>query len=437
MVPVGPHSDTPYFLGIDLGTSGVRASIIDSAGLEIAFHAVPTPAPTHFDSRAEQPALPWWQAVHTVLINLAEQFDLARIAALAVDGTSGTVMLIDEYNLPLGNALLYNDARAVDQAQRLATIVPATSPARSVSGGLAKLLWLLEYTPPEHIAHLAHQADWITSRFTGRLGHSDVNNCLKTGFDPLQQQWPAWMKNLNFPATMLPQVHVPGEVIAPIDHDLAKQFGFLDSTVICAGTTDSHAAVLATGVQHPGEAVTSLGSTLVLKIVSDKPIFDARYGIYSQPYGKYWLVGGASNSGGAVLKEYFSAAQLHTLTDQLDPDHPTGLDYYPLLRSGERFPVADPRLAPRLAPRPDDDVTFLQAMLEGIARIEQQGYQRLVELGAPSPTSIRTVGGGADNHAWAHIRGMIMNIPIITPSHTEAAYGAALLARQGFTRSKA
>ncbi len=432
MDPVGPHSDTPYFLGIDLGTSGVRASIIDSSGIEIAYHAVPLPPPIHFDSRAEQPALPWWQAVHTVLVHLAEQFDLACIAALAVDGTSGTVMLIDEYNLPLGNALLYNDARAVDQAQRLATIVPASSPARSVSGGLAKLLWLLEYTPPERVAHLAHQADWITSRFTGRLGHSDVNNCLKTGFDPVQRQWPAWMNDLNLPTAMLPHVHVPGEVIAAIDHDIARQFGFLDSTVICAGTTDSHAAVLATGVQHPGEAVTSLGSTLVLKIVSDKPIFDARYGIYSQPYGKYWLVGGASNSGGAVLKEYFSDAQLQTLTEQLDPDHPTGLDYYPLLRSGERFPLADPQLAPRLAPRPDNDVTFLQAMLEGIGRIEQQGYQRLAELGAPLPTSIRTVGGGAQNPAWTRIREKMLKVPMINPPHTEAAYGAALLARKGF-----
>lgn len=432
MDPAGPGTDNPYFLGIDLGTSGVRASIIDRAGQELAYSSVPLPAPVHFDSRSEQPALPWWQAVHSLLPHLAEQIDLAKIAAIAVDGTSGTVLLTDDNNLPLGNALMYNDARATEQAARLAMLAPASSPARTVSGGLAKLLWLLEYTPPERIAHLAHQADWIAARFTGLPGHSDSNNCLKTGFDPLQRQWPAWLQPLNLPASLLPQVHAPGEVIAPIDHDIAKQFGFLDSTQICAGTTDSHAAVLATGVLHPGEAVTSLGSTLVLKIVSDKPIFDARYGIYSQPYGECWLVGGASNSGGAVLKQFFSDEQIQTLSAQLDTEHPTGLDYYPLLCAGERFPIADPKLAPRLSPRPDDNVKFFQGILEGIARIEQQGYQRLAELGAPYPVSVRSVGGGARNAAWTKIRQRLLNVPVLTPEHSEAAYGSALLARRGF-----
>jgi D-ribulokinase len=432
MDPAGPAANTPYFLGIDLGTSGVRASIIDSAGLELAYSTVPLPPPSHFDCRSEQPALPWWQAVHTLLLQQAAQIDLARIAALAIDGTSGTVLLTDEQNLPLGNALMYNDARASKPAARLATLAPAASPARSVTGGLAKLLWLLEYTPPDRIAHLAHQADWITARLTGLVGHSDVNNCLKTGFDPLQRQWPGWMSQLDLPAALLPQVHNPGDVIASIDHDIAKQFGFLPNTLVCAGTTDSHAAVLATGVQHPGEAVTSLGSTLVVKIVSDSPIFAARYGIYSQPFGEYWLVGGASNSGGAVLKQFFTDEQIHTLTAQLDPDHLTGLDYYPLIHHGERFPIADPTFAPRLTPRPNEDVKFLQGLLEGIARIEHQGYQRLAELGAPMPVSIRTVGGGARNHAWTRIRERLLKVPMITPPHTEAAYGAAMLARQGF-----
>jgi len=68
--------------------------------------------------------------------------------------------------------------------------------------------------------------------------------------------------------------------------------------------------------------------------------------------------------------------------------------------------------------------------LEGIARIEQQGYEKLHQLGAPWPSSVRTVGGGAKNRAWTTIRGKLLNVPMLTPQYTEAAYGAALLAHK-------
>ncbi len=76
---------------------------------------------------------------------------------------------------------------------------------------------------------------------------------------------------------------------------------------------------------------------------------------------------------------------------------PTGLDYYPLPQAGERFPIADPNFEPRLSPRPDDDRLFFQGLLEGIAQVEAQGYERLAELGATPLKSIRSVGGGAAN----------------------------------------
>jgi hypothetical protein len=71
-------------------------------------------------------------------------------------------------------------------------------------------------------------------------------------------------------------------------------------------------------------------------------------------------VGGASNTGGVVLRQYFTNKQLQELTSQIDLSQPTGFDYYPLVKPGERFPVNDPNLKPRLEPRPADDVKFLQ-----------------------------------------------------------------------------
>jgi sugar (pentulose or hexulose) kinase len=168
----------------------------------------------------------------------------------------------------------------------------------------------------------------------------------------------------------------------------------------------------------------------VLKVVAEQPVFAPQYGVYSQPLGEHWLVGGSSNSGGAVLRHYFSDAQMAALTPRLCPDNPTGLDYYPLLREGERFPYNDPALPPRLMPRPADDARFFQGLLEGIAAIEKAGYDRLAELGAPYPASVRSNGGGARNPAWTAIRGRLLGVPMLRAEAEEACYGTALLAVQ-------
>ena len=118
------------------------------------------------------------------------------------------------------------------------------------------------------------------------------------------------------------------------------------------GTTDSNAAALAAGISEPGDAVTSLGSTLVLKVLSDEPLSSSRYGIYSHRIGDNWLVGGASNSGGAVLRQFFNDIELVELSLQIDPARPTGLGYYPLPSTGERFPYNDPAMQARMQPRP-------------------------------------------------------------------------------------
>jgi hypothetical protein len=90
-----------------------------------------------------------------------------------------------------------------------------------------------------------------------------------------------------------------------------------------------------------------LGSTLAIKLLSTTRIDDARFGVYSHRLDDKWLVGGASNTGGAVLKQFFTDEQLQKLSEQINPMEASPLDYYPLKAVGERFPVADPNLVPR------------------------------------------------------------------------------------------
>jgi xylulokinase len=120
--------------------------------------------------------------------------------------------------------------------------------------------------------------------------------------------------------------------------------------------------------------------------------------------GDLWLTGGASNTGGNVLKHFFSEQELIQYSAQINPQSISKLNYYPLLQPGDRFPINDPNLLPQLEPRPENSVDFLQGLLEGIARIEALGYQKLQALGATPLIQVYTAGGGAKNLIWQIIR---------------------------------
>ena len=406
------------FLGIDLGTSGVRGSAIATQGNELATARMALP-------RIQQPS-DWQHAAFDVIRQLCDQVESGLIQAIAIDGTSGTVMLCDDTGEPCSPALMYYDQSCTDEAEEINRHAPEDSAARGASSSLAKALYLLKNH--DHVAHICHQADWIAGRLCGRFDISDENNCLKLGYDPVNREWPGWLAGPGIDSTLLPRVYAPGTTIAPVDKNIAQQLGMPAHCRLVAGTTDSIAAFIATGACETGEAVTSLGSTLVLKLISARPVFSSRLGVYSHRLGDSWLAGGASNSGGKVLLKYFDQARMDEMTPLLEPGAPTGLDYYPLAQAGERFPRNDPELQPLLEPRPNDEVKFFQAMLEGIASIEAEGYRSLSQLGAPAVIKVFTSGGGSSNPAWRKIRELKLGVPVEIAEHSEASYGAALLA---------
>ncbi|MCW8957315.1 MAG: FGGY-family carbohydrate kinase [Gammaproteobacteria bacterium] len=417
-----------YYIGLDIGTSGCRACAIDEHSELIAISHQPMPPAHIVDGQLQQDPIIWWQSVEKTLRQLLLQIEPEQVRAIAVDGTSGTLLITDDTGRPLAPALMYNDSSCSDQARRIADVAPVNSAAHGASSGLAKLMWLQQQHPQSR--YILHQADWIAGKLMNHFGISDENNALKSGYDLVQSGWPEWLKQLDVDVQTLPTVVKPGTAIGQITPSIANDFKLPTDTQIIAGTTDSIAAFIAAGVSQPGEAVTSLGSSLVLKIISSKPVYSAEYGIYSHRLGDYWLAGGASNTGGAVLLDYFTPAQIKMLSEQIEPTLPTGLNYYPLTKPGERFPLNNPQLTSKLTPRPKNDVVFFQGMLEAMANIEHQGYQKLAELGAEYPISVATCGGGSRNDGWREIRHNILGVPVYTARHNEACYGSALLAKQ-------
>ena len=417
------------YIGIDLGTSGCRLCAINPQQQILALYERPFPRPLNQNGRIEQDSHIWWQGVKQLLQQLVEEIPGRSIKAISINGTSGTLLACDNKGQPLAPALMYNDNSSTAEAGQLSHIAPADSPVQSPNSGLAKIMQLHRRFPDA--AHFLHQADWIAAQLTGRFDITDENNALKSGYDAIHRCWPQWMDQLPVPAHALPRVIPAGQLMGKISPQAAKSFCLPDSINIIAGTTDSLAAFIATGASQPGDGVTSLGSTLVLKMISQRPIYNAGMGIYSHRLGEHWLAGGASNSGGAVLKKYFNDKQISLLSEQLDTEQLTGLAYYPLLRKGERFPENNPHKQPELTPRPEDDRLFFQGILEGISRIEKAGYEKLQQLGAPYPKKIITCGGGSQNTNWLKIRQTILGTEVVQAEHADACYGSALLALKG------
>ncbi|MDY6804904.1 MAG: FGGY-family carbohydrate kinase [Cyanobacteriota bacterium] len=460
-----------FYLGLDFGTSGARYAVIDASGTLRAEGKYTwqdgTPSPSE------------WQKALFALIGDIPQEMRGQMGAIALDGTSATVLLCDSDGNPRSEPLLYNDGRGVEVMEKVRAIAPDNHPVISATSSFAKLLWLQENyklennrllaqietgqslwteTPPifnkidrpnalplhlskrsnfqDRTYYFLHQADWLGFLLHGKLGISDYHNALKLGYDVGELSYPEWLTKALDCSTdtitiKLPEVVVPGTSVGKVAPGIAKRFGLPPDCRVKAGTTDSIAAFLASGADSPGEAVTSLGSTLVLKLLSRDRLDDARYGIYSHRLGDLWLTGGASNTGGAVLKAYFNDEELEKLSGEIDPEKESLLDYYPLLKKGDRFPINDPDLPPKLDPKPENAAEFLNGLLEGIARIEGRGYNLLQQLGATPLKRVYTAGGGAKNPTWTAIRHRYLKVPVEESLNTEAAYGAAILAMKG------
>ncbi|XP_023755879.1 D-ribulose kinase [Lactuca sativa] len=415
------------YLGMDFGTSGARYAIIDKEGI------------IHSEGKKDYPlflsdgSVDWVQSWKTTLFSLLEAIPITMrslITSISIDGTSATTLILDrETGEALARPLLYNES-CPDALPIVKSIAPSNHTVCSGSSTLCKLLsWWT--SNPNHSnkqsAVLMHQADWLLWLLHGKIGVSDYNNALKVGYDPELESYPPWLKSQPY-SCVLPTVQAPGTVIDTLKEEITTKLGFPKDCVVCTGTTDSIAAFLAARATQPGKAVTSLGSTLAIKLMSTTRIDDARFGVYSHRLDDKWLVGGASNTGGAVLRQLFSDEQLKELSKQIDPMEASSLDYYPLPTQGERFPIADPKMKPRLSPRPESDVAYLHGILESIARIEAKGYALLKDLGATEVEQVFTAGGGSKNDKWTRIRERVLGLPVSQALHTEAAYGAALLA---------
>ncbi|WP_320677407.1 sugar kinase [Prochlorococcus sp. MIT 1300] len=387
-----------FVLGIDLGTSGVRFAVLETQTRKLICN-LETSYPNSIEEVKD------WESSCEELICQLPQSIRSNLKAIAIDGTSGTLAAINSEGFPFGPALPYN-LSCPEYAFFLRKLVPQGGIATSTSSSLARALRLSEQYGNEIL--LRHQADWLTGWFLGNWCWGEEGNNLRLGWDLKTHQWPKTFQQLPW-YKALPAIKPSGKILGQISKQKAQKNNLPEELLIVSGTTDSNAAVVASNPTQE-DGVTVLGSTLVVKQFVQLPL--KGQGVTNHRVGGRWLIGGASNSGGAVLRKIFSDNDLKELSRQINPDTKSGLNFLPLICKGERFPTEDPNLEPIMEPRPISDSLYLHGLLEGIAEIELNSWRKLIDLGAPAPKRIITIGGGAKNPQWRKIRERLLGVPV-------------------------
>ncbi len=433
------------FIGIDLGTGGVRALAVTETGHVLAAVSVSLDAAVIPKNQGlhEQAPLIWWDKLCEAVAGLMNDLSADGIApdalsALSVDGTSGTVTCLDADGRPLRPAIMYNDARAGAEAAEL-TDAAADFCSRlgyrfETSFSLSKILWVQRHEPEifEQTAHFMHQSDYIQGCLIGDFSVSDYSNALKTGYDLLDECWPGWMERFSGITDCLPRVVAPGTQIGRICAEAAEKTGLPVGLPVVSGATDGTAGCLVSGIREPGDYNTSLGTTLIFKGISAE-IFRHPDGIiYSHKLpGGYWLPGAASNTGGEWIAFEFCDEDLGVLDAIAAQKLPSPYIAYPLARRGERFPFLCESAEGFCIPDPASNEDRYAAGLQGTAFVERMAYRVMDDATGASGGEVYCTGGGSRSDIWMQCRADATGRVLHRPVFPEAAFGSAVLAATG------
>lgn len=418
---------TTLTLGIDLATASARCVALDTVTGRVVTQAdSPLPPPVREEGGVSRQRSEYAPVALDVVRRVCGQLgaQAARVGAVSVTGTSGTVVPVDRRGVAVGTARLYDDTSGSD-------LIEAAGFAGASSLGRIAVL-RREYAD----ARWSSTADVVSAALTGGPVAADTSHWLKAGVDPETRQWPVEaMQHLGLLPLgdrELPELVRPGTVLGSVAEHVAHELGLPGDVRVVAGMTDGCSAQLATGAVHDGDTMGVLGTTLVLKAVSHTDIASPDGSVYSHlaPDGRYWT-GGASNAGAGVLAAEYAGEDLRALDDDA-ADVVASYVRYPLPSRGERFPVSDRSLPPLADGEPANRRDAYRALLEGVAFVERLGLDRLTSFGL-TPRRHVIAGGATASLVWNRIRATVLEpvAPVGVARSASSSVGAAVLAAHG------
>ncbi len=446
-----------YLLGIDVGTGGTRALILDDSGTVLgsatADHA---PFASPHTGWAEQDPDDWWRACRQAVPRALEAagVDARSIAAVGLTGQMHGATLLDADGVVVRPALIWCDQRTQAECDALTEqigagrLIELTSNPALTGFTLPKLLWVRNTEPDawSRVRHVLLPKDYIRYKLTGRLA-TDVADASGTLlFDVARRQWSDDMlRATGIDAALLPEAFEGPQVTGAITAAGAEATGLVAGTPVVAGGGDQAAGAVGMGIVEPGLVSATIGTSGVVFAATDRPALDpkGRVHTFCHAVPGRWHVMGVTQAAGLSLRwfrdRFGSGAadgrdSYERLTDEAlaAPPGADGVLWAPYLM-GERTPHldADARAALVGLAASHTRGHIVRAILEGVAFSLRDSFGILQEMQVPVE-AVRLGGGGARSPLWRQIQADVYGMSVQTVAAEEgAAYGAAVLAGVG------
>lgn len=437
-------------LGIDIGTGGTRAVVIDDSGKVIASATAPhTDIASPKPGWAEQDPDDWWRAcVAAVRKCLASRkVKAGEITAIGLSGQMHGAVLLDRRSRPLRPAIIWCDQRTEDQCteitrrigrRRLISLV--SNPA--ITGfTLPKLLWVGENNkgPWRRTRAVLLPKDYVRLRLTGDRASDVADSSGTLMFDVAKRRWSQTiLDEFDIDARLLPAVYESIEVTGSISAEAAAVTGLKRGTPVVAGAGDNAAGAVGMGIAAPGMVSVTIGTSGVVFGASQRPLVDKKGRIHTLCHAipNTWHNTGVTLAAGLSLK--WLRGIVGGTYDQLTaeaaavPAGAGGLIWLPYLM-GERSPHLDPNARAGFVGLTGDKTRghLVRAVLEGVAFSLRESLDIFEENGLTTD-SIRLGGGGAQSSVWRQIQADVFGKPVeMLEAEEGAAFGAAVLAGVG------
>ncbi len=417
------------YLGIDLGTGGIRCLVVAENGRILSDLELPLENlnKSKVVGESEQDPREWIELLEKCLDKLFSVPRNREIKAISVDGTSGTVLPVSPSGKALGFALMHNDMRAIEEAMLCEEIFDGKC---SPTFSLPKIYWMRKNLSLGRGVMFLHASDFLYSWLCASMEvPTDFTNGMKTGVDLEREEWRDHdlLHQIN-----LPEVIAPGKKIGILSEKLTRRWGIGHEVVMVSGATDSNAAFYASGASEKGDWTSTIGSTLALKGLSLARLSDQKGRIYchKHPDGM-WLPGGASNGGGELVRENFSGREAEMEESLKNTEMKVEGLVYPSVRKGERMPMSNADFMPFNTLREKTEENLYLGILEGMAFIEKMSFELIGSLGGDTDGSVLAMGGTTKSAIGLQIRADLLQKTIFIPQSPNSAFGAAILAAAG------
>jgi len=440
-----------YCLGIDVGTGGSRAVVIDSAGQIVASETIEhVPFASPETGWAEQDPDDWWRASSAAIRAVLSKDNINResIAAIGLSGQMHGAVLLDEKDQVIRPSIIWCDQRSDIQCRQLteqigaSRLIELTCNPALTGFTLPKVLWVKDHEPEQwrRIRSLLLPKDYVRFRLTGEKA-TDVADASGTLLlDVSARRWSSTMlEAAELDDSVLPALFESQQITGTVSESASEQTGLRAGTPVVAGAGDQAAGAVGMGIVKPGSVSATIGTSGVVFAATNNPALDPRGRVHTFCHAipNRWHVMGVTQGAGLSLRwfrDQFGGDSYEQLTAEaaVVPAGANNLLWAPYLM-GERTPHLDPNARAALVGLTASHTRghIVRAILEGVAFSLRDSFEIFREMNVPVE-SIRLGGGGARSKLWRQIQADIYGHAVdIVQAEEGAAYGAALLAGVG------